>query len=381
MSRLLLRVSLCACLVQLPAAFNTLAMRSSLQQGARSDSPRMASAAVTAKKAAIVDEVKGHMEGASMMFCVRSEGIKVNDMNMMRQKFPESVTVRCVKNTLVKRATEDFPNFQGGDDLLAYSNYWFFVPEDSMRETVDIWEDWIKETNKVRAPMQHLCFFYSLRGRGRGAVCPGSAHCLCLLPAAARPARPWCAHGTVAPRRCHASDVRGSQLLRSFATCFCAVAATHWGCPLRQLTRGRRASLCVARRAGGGERHHRWHVRWAGARPEGCRRDHEAAHQAGADAADRRAAQGNADQAGALPQRGRCDSRGSGDQAGVGAEAGPGRQGDGGQEGVECEDWLLRGVRPRVSRRGCVLRGLVVAGIVGRARRYDLRVCGAWVRG
>jgi len=148
MSRLLLRVSLCACLVQLPAAFNTLGMRSSLQQGARSDAPRMASAAVVAKKAAIVEEVKGHMETSSMMFCVRSEGITVNDMNMMRQKFPETVTVRCVKNTLVKRAAEDYPNFQGGDDLLEYSNYWFFVPEDNMRETVDTWNDWVKETNK-----------------------------------------------------------------------------------------------------------------------------------------------------------------------------------------------------------------------------------------
>merc|ERR1719267_125699 len=108
----------------------------------------MASAAVVAKKAAIVEEGKGHMEESAMMFCVRSEGITVNDMNMMRQKFPEAVKVRCVKNTLVKRAAEDYPQFQGGDDLLEYSNYWFFVPEDNMRETVDTWNDWVKETNK-----------------------------------------------------------------------------------------------------------------------------------------------------------------------------------------------------------------------------------------
>lgn len=108
----------------------------------------MGSAEAVAKKGAIVEEVKGQMEDALLMFCVRSEGITVNDMNMMRQKFPEDVTIRCVKNTLVKRAAEDYPRFQGGDDLLVKSNYWFFVPEDRMRETVDTWNDWVDETKK-----------------------------------------------------------------------------------------------------------------------------------------------------------------------------------------------------------------------------------------
>merc|ERR1719267_27817 len=108
----------------------------------------MASAAVVAKKAAIVEEVVSTMEDSMMMFCVRSEGITVNDMNMMRQKFPDEVTVKCVKNTLVKRAAEDFPRFQGGDDLLVKSNYWFFVPEDKMRETFKTWDEFIKDTKK-----------------------------------------------------------------------------------------------------------------------------------------------------------------------------------------------------------------------------------------
>jgi len=113
---------------------------------ARASTVSMASASVTAKKAAIVEEVKTTMEGSTMMFCVRSEGIKVNQMNDMRQKFPEGVTVRCVKNTLVKRAAEEVPKFQGGDSLLAYSNYWFFVPEDDMRATVETWNEWVDES-------------------------------------------------------------------------------------------------------------------------------------------------------------------------------------------------------------------------------------------
>ena len=121
---------------------------------ARAGALSMGSAAAVAKKAAVVEEVQAAMEPAALMFCVRSEGITVNDMNMMRQKFSDDVTIRCVKNTLVKRAVEDYPRFQGGDSLLAYSNYWFFVPEASMRSTVDTWTDWVKETKQVsRGPI------------------------------------------------------------------------------------------------------------------------------------------------------------------------------------------------------------------------------------
>jgi len=114
----------------------------------RGASPQMLGPAALAQKALVVDEVKGHMEDALLMFCMRSEGITVNEVNEMRQKLPEQVKVRCVKNTLVKRAAEDFPNFQGADDLLHYPNYWFFVPEESMRETVEELNGFLKVIDK-----------------------------------------------------------------------------------------------------------------------------------------------------------------------------------------------------------------------------------------
>jgi len=107
----------------------------------------MPAPAVLEKKAKIVEEVKETMEGSMLMFAVRSEGIKVNDINMMRQKLPEGVTMRCVKNTLVKRAAEDVPKFQGGDDLLEYSNYWFFCPEGQTREAFETWNSFAEESN------------------------------------------------------------------------------------------------------------------------------------------------------------------------------------------------------------------------------------------
>lgn len=105
---------------------------------------------VVAKKAAIVGEVREAMEASMLMFSVRSEGITVNDMNMMRQKFSDEVTVRCVKNTLIRRAAQEVPRFQGGDELLKYSNYWFFVPEAHLRSTVETWNEWVEETKNVR---------------------------------------------------------------------------------------------------------------------------------------------------------------------------------------------------------------------------------------
>lgn len=140
----LLRVAVCCSLWQAAGSFFAGAPLPAA--ATRTAEPMMGAAWAVEKKSKIVEEVKETMDGSLLMFCVRSEGISVNDMNMMRQKFPDDVTIRCVKNTLVKRASEKFPNFQGGDDLLTYSNYWFFVPEASMRSTVDTWNDWVSET-------------------------------------------------------------------------------------------------------------------------------------------------------------------------------------------------------------------------------------------
>lgn len=108
----------------------------------------MGAPAIVAKKAAIVDEIKETLEGTSLMFCARSEGLTVNEINEVRQKMPEGTTIRCVKNTLVKRAVEDFPQFQGGDSLLTYSNYWVFAPETEIRQSVEVWDDFIKSVKK-----------------------------------------------------------------------------------------------------------------------------------------------------------------------------------------------------------------------------------------
>merc|ERR1719498_1731160 len=120
------------------------------QSPTRTSCVQMGSAAAVAKKAAQVEELQSVMDKSALMFCVRANGLTVNEMNGIRQKYPEDITIKCVKSTLIKRAVEDYPKFQGGDSLLEQSNYWFFVPEENLRDGVEIWNEFVKEGKKAR---------------------------------------------------------------------------------------------------------------------------------------------------------------------------------------------------------------------------------------
>ena len=102
------------------------------------------------KKQKILETVDQAMKPASLIFCARSEGIKVNSLNAFRQTLPQGVHMQCVKNTLIKIAAKDHEQFDasGLESLCHYSNYWFFVDEDSMRDGVKLWNDFIKD-NKL----------------------------------------------------------------------------------------------------------------------------------------------------------------------------------------------------------------------------------------
>jgi hypothetical protein len=117
----------------------------------------MGGATALAKKQITLDGIHEVMAGSQLMFCVRSEKMKVNEINNLRKKLPEGVQLKCVKNTLISIAAKDHTQFDAPDisSLCAYSNYWFFATETTMRESVQVWEDFKKATNKkARAPPQ-----------------------------------------------------------------------------------------------------------------------------------------------------------------------------------------------------------------------------------
>lgn len=110
----------------------------------------MAGAAALAKKTTVLEGVKENMDGSALMFCVRSEGLRVNELNDLRMKLPEGVRLQCVKNTLVNIAAKDFEQFnaEGLDGLLHYSNYWFFATEAGMRDSIKVWKTFTEESGR-----------------------------------------------------------------------------------------------------------------------------------------------------------------------------------------------------------------------------------------
>lgn len=131
---------------------STLSTRHAVQL--REPAISMVSAETYAKKQLVIDELKESMGNSALMFAVRTDRITVNEMNGMRQKFPETVKVMCAKNTLYKRAAEDYPQFLAEESVLEYSNYFFFVPEDQMRTTVETWNEYVKKAAKQDDPSQ-----------------------------------------------------------------------------------------------------------------------------------------------------------------------------------------------------------------------------------
>ena len=130
---------------------------SSQAAAVRAASPLMGGAAALAKKEAAVQEIREGMEDAALLFCVRSEGIPVNEMNALRMSMPEDVKIKVTKNNLLKIAAtgeglERFAAVAGEEkEITRMSNIWFYVPEDKMKPTVEGWAKHCKEfTNENR---------------------------------------------------------------------------------------------------------------------------------------------------------------------------------------------------------------------------------------
>lgn len=132
----------------------------------------MGSPAAYEKKQKVVDALKQEMESATLMFAARSEGIPVNAMNKLRMEFEDidGATVMCAKNTLVKRAAEDYPHFMPEDSLTKYSNLWFFAKEESMRPAVEKWGAFVKEISRAEENGVRGGIFDGSQLDGKGVV-------------------------------------------------------------------------------------------------------------------------------------------------------------------------------------------------------------------
>lgn len=124
---------------------------SSQAAAVRAASPLMGGAAALAKKEAAVQDIREGMADATLLFCVRSEGIPVNEINALRMNMPEDVKIKVTKNNLIKIAAageglERFAGIAGEEqEITRMSNIWFYVPEDKMKSTVEGWAKHCKD--------------------------------------------------------------------------------------------------------------------------------------------------------------------------------------------------------------------------------------------
>ncbi|KAA8498382.1 50S ribosomal protein L10 [Porphyridium purpureum] len=112
---------------------------------------RMACASALEKKSKLVSEVSATMQQSTMVLSLPLEGLTVKQVNELKAAVPEGVTVRCVKNTIVKRAVADteYSVLESGSELTKGHNLWVFIPEESVRGTVEGITGFLKTSKKA----------------------------------------------------------------------------------------------------------------------------------------------------------------------------------------------------------------------------------------
>mmetsp|Transcript_13381 Transcript_13381/g.24017 ORF Transcript_13381/g.24017 Transcript_13381/m.24017 type:complete len:221 (-) Transcript_13381:66-728(-) len=107
----------------------------------------MVSPAALEKKQNVVTEVKDMLDEATIIFSVPLSTLTMKNLTTLKNSIPESTKVRCVKNTLMRRAIEES---QWGviEPITVGHNMWFFVKED-VKDTVTALNKFLKDTKKT----------------------------------------------------------------------------------------------------------------------------------------------------------------------------------------------------------------------------------------
>ncbi|GAB5037019.1 50s ribosomal protein l10 [Nannochloropsis oceanica] len=96
-----------------------------------------------------LEQYKGWLEGAEMIFAIPAQGMTVKQVAQLRKAVPQDTKVRVAKNTILKRAIEGNSQWEVVGDKLESSNMWFFVGSD-MKGTFDGYEAFLKENKALK---------------------------------------------------------------------------------------------------------------------------------------------------------------------------------------------------------------------------------------
>jgi len=115
-------------------------------------------ATTRAGKQATVDSVRELLDTTNFIYGVRVEGIKSKELVDFRKTLPEDVTLRVVKNRLLRKAAEG-TSWEALVPITTESNAWFFVQGEDFRGAVKAWTDFVKGSPKDEAnPIFGGCF-------------------------------------------------------------------------------------------------------------------------------------------------------------------------------------------------------------------------------
>mmetsp|Transcript_20657 Transcript_20657/g.36690 ORF Transcript_20657/g.36690 Transcript_20657/m.36690 type:complete len:258 (+) Transcript_20657:35-808(+) len=81
------------------------------------------------KKKKTVADLKERMEKSSLVFGMKFQGLKVNQIEEIRRKLPEDASIRVALNTLMRKAGEETEGFNGIGPACKGDNAWWFVGE------------------------------------------------------------------------------------------------------------------------------------------------------------------------------------------------------------------------------------------------------------
>ena len=96
------------------------------------------------KKEATVEKVKENLEGSYLVAGIKFTGLTVKQMQEIRRKLPETVSLTVAKNTLVGKAIEGTP-WEALKPCLKGMNAWMFIKTEEIPAALKPYRDMQKE--------------------------------------------------------------------------------------------------------------------------------------------------------------------------------------------------------------------------------------------
>ncbi len=103
----------------------------------------------TAQKAEVISELKSSLDGVQMVMAIDSTGLTVAEITKLRRALRASGTVcKATKNTLMKKAIAEYPEWQALEEFLTGTTACLMVKDD-IGAALKAYQAFVKESKKT----------------------------------------------------------------------------------------------------------------------------------------------------------------------------------------------------------------------------------------